>query len=187
MIAQRLRQTFTGSHCRVPREPGPLLEVPGFRFLEVVPAVALGRDTHGRNVTELRRLAAFSEANKPTRKRLGTVVASQDHQTHVETQDGQRRPPDPPWPQRTRTNGERSRPIDRRTEPARLAGNKPGHLPLTLKTHAIASPCALTCHPVDLEDQTPAAAETLERLANLNQEREPAAARSLQNPPGRKA
>ena len=65
MIAQRLRQTFTGFPCRVPREPGPLLEVPGFRFLEVVPAVALGRDTHGRNVTELRQLAAFSRTPAP--------------------------------------------------------------------------------------------------------------------------
>lgn len=120
MIAQRLRQTFTGSHCRVPREPGPLLEVPGFRFLEVVPAVALGRDTHGRNVTELRRPADIFGGWSGLRKRLRLVLASQDHQAHVEHQHGQWRPPDPPWPQRTRTNGKRSRPIDRRSEPRKL-------------------------------------------------------------------
>lgn len=81
------------------------------------------------------RCGHIFEATRPARTRLALVLTRHDHQTHVEAKNRQRGTPDPPWPQHTRTNGEGGRPVHRRSEPSRLTGGKPLHLPLTLKTH----------------------------------------------------
>ena len=143
MIAQRWRHTFTGVFLSRTQRTRTFARGAGFSPLEVVPAVALGRDTHECNVTELRDRGRIFEATRSARKRLALVLTRHDHEPDVEAKNGQRGAPDPPWPHRAGPDSERRRPIDGRAEPARLPSGEPLHLPLPLKTHGYRLPFRL--------------------------------------------
>lgn len=147
MIAQRSRQTFTGFHLSRTQRTRTFARGAGFSPFGGGPCHGIGSRHPWTQCNRITRAGRIFDATRSARKRLAIVLNRHDHEPDVKGKDGQRRTPDPPWPDRAGPDSEGRRPIDGRAEPPWLPSDEPLNLPLPLKTHSYRLPLRLDLPP----------------------------------------